>query len=256
MPEPNTDNLTLLESAARAAGGVVCKFFCTITKVWNKPDNAGPVTQADLAVNQMLDKYLRTARPNCGWLSEESEDTSDRQNCKYVFIINPIDGIRAFMDGAKHWGHVLAINCGGAMQVAAVYMPVIDLMFLAKHGKGARVNGHPICVTQRTEANGATALAQKGHLQPKHWPAGMPKVTRYFIYRMCCVAQGRFDAILALRPTWEWDVAAGTFIVTEADGCVTDRDGASLQFNSKYARLNGIVAAVHFDLLAELRGPA
>ena len=104
-------------------------------------------------------------------------------------------------------------------------------------------------------------LAGKAALAAAHWPGGVPPVTRHFrtslAWRLCLVADGRFDATLALRPVWEWDSAAASLIASEAGVTVTDRLGAPLRFNAPHPAGDGLLAApprLHADLLARLRG--
>ncbi|WP_294229727.1 inositol monophosphatase family protein, partial [uncultured Shimia sp.] len=105
---PVTD-LDLLIAAAQRAGKIATRYNGPDAKAWHKPEGAGPVTEADLAVNEMLEDTLRAARPDYGWLSEESLDEGDRIHAEKTFIIDPIDGTRSFIEGSDTWAHALAI---------------------------------------------------------------------------------------------------------------------------------------------------
>ena len=140
------NDLELITQAARAAGGIAMGFFQKDPEIWDKSDNAGPVTEADLAVDKMLSAELRAARPDYGWLSEETEDGAERLQKENVFIVDPIDGTRAFIAGTEHWSHSLAVAKAGQIQAAAVYLPVLDMMFCACLDGGAFLNGAPISV--------------------------------------------------------------------------------------------------------------
>ncbi|MGB3280066.1 MAG: inositol monophosphatase family protein, partial [Pseudorhodobacter sp.] len=111
MPGPDELNadLDLLVSAALEAGSIALRYFKREPQTWEKGDGAGPVTEADLAVNTMLAQRLRAARPGYGWLSEETPDNTARLAARRVFIIDPIDGTRAFIDGQDSFAHSLAI---------------------------------------------------------------------------------------------------------------------------------------------------
>ena len=253
------NDLTLLSDAARAAGDIAKHYFQKSPKAWDKGGTAGPVTEADLEVDRMLSCDLCTARPSYGWLSEETEDTVDRLSNEHVFIVDPIDGTRAFIEGELHWAHSLAISRSGCIQTAVVYMPMLDLMFTATNDGGAYLNGVRIIVSARSETQGANILSSKANFQKEFWPGGFPDLKRSFrsslAYRLCLVANGEFDGMLTLRPTWEWDVAAGCLIVSEAGGLATDQTGVKPVFNSKVGQLNGIVASnsdIHFGLIAGL----
>ena len=253
------NDLTLLSDAARAAGDIAKHYFQKGPKAWDKGGTAGPVTEADLEVDRMLSCDLCTARPSYGWLSEETEDSTDRLSNEHVFIVDPIDGTRAFIEGELHWAHSLAISRSGRIQTAVVYMPMLDLMFTATNDGGAYLNGVRIMVSARSETQGANILSSKANFQKEFWPGGFPDLKRSFrsslAYRLCLVANGEFDGMLTLRPTWEWDVAAGCLIVSEAGGLATDQTGVKPVFNSKVGQLNGIVASnsdIHFGLIAGL----
>ncbi len=260
MPGPDAD-LALLEAACYRAGDIAQGFFKSDPQIWHKDDDAGPVTEADLAVDTMLRDTLLAARPGFGWLSEETEDDPARLACEHVFIVDPIDGTRAFIEGAAHWAHSIAIAHRGQITHAAVYLPVKDMMFTAQRGAGARLNGAPIAPSGRADTDGACILANKANFRDEYWPGGMPGIRRSFrsslAYRLCLVANGAFDGMLTLRPTWEWDIAAGALIVAEAGGCGTDRTGGPLVFNAPHPAVNGVVAttpAIHATLIQGLTG--
>lgn len=245
MPETDLD---LLIKAARASGEIAKTFFQNEPKTWDKDDGAGPVTEADLAVNTYLEDVLRTARPEYGWLSEESLDDTKRQSNEYVFIIDPIDGTRSFIEGSRTWAHSLAIAREGRVTAAAVLLPMRDLMFSAALDQGATLNGQPLAVTRKEGFETSEILATRPALQSHHWRAGTaPEFSRHhrpsLAYRLALIAQGRFDAMLTLRPSWEWDIAAGALLVSEAGGTISDKTGRSLKFNNVDPRLNGVVAA-------------
>ncbi len=237
----------LLIEAARAAGEVARGFVGRDLDVTHKPGDAGPVTDADHAVNDTLKRVLRQARPDYGWLSEESEDTGDRMGRKHVFIVDPIDGTRSFIDGSNAWAHALAVVEDGQTVAAAVYLPMKDKLYSAARGHGAFLNGKRIRATGRRDLTGASVVAAKPNFDPMNWRGPVPQMQRTFrpslAYRLALVAEGRFDAMLTLRPSWEWDIAAGALILDEAGARVTDRMGQDLRFNNAHPQVNGVVAA-------------
>lgn len=255
---PETD-LALLVEAARRSGDIAKQYFQQDPDVTHKPNGAGPVTAGDLAVNAMLEGFLQAARPDYGWLSEETEDNAARLDTKCQFIIDPIDGTRAFIDGSKDWAHSLAVSEDGVPVAAAVYLPMRDLMFAASKGGGATLNGGTITVTC-APIQDATILGAKWNFDGRFWAGGvLPPIKRVFrsslAYRLSLVAQGRFDGMITLRPSWEWDIAAGALIIEEAGGTVTDQHGAPLCFNNSHPLVPGVLAAgsaLHADLLARL----
>ena len=239
-------DLPLLIDAALAAGRVAAGFTGPTAKRWEKPGDAGPVTEADLAVNASLHDQLRQARPDYGWLSEESEDDADRLAAPRVFIIDPIDGTRSFANGSRTWAHSIAVAEQGVVTAGVIYLPQRDLLFAAAAGQGATLNGAPIRSSGTRHLTSAKVLATKVNMQPEFWRGTIPQLDRShrpsLAYRMALVAQGRFDAMLTFRPTWEWDIAAGDLILREAGAQVTDRNGKPLRFNNATPALNGVVA--------------
>lgn len=244
---PEADLQALLVDAARASGEIARRHFGASPDTWDKSDNAGPVTEADLEIDRMLKAELLAAQPEFGWLSEETEDTQDRLNHDCIFIVDPIDGTRAFIAGEKHFSHSLAIAEKGEVIAAAVYVPMMDLMFAAHAGAPATLNGEVIEVTTPAALDGSTVLAARSNMKPENWLGEVPPVQRKFrpslAYRLCLVAQGRYDAMLTLRNCWEWDIAAGVLITRQAKGRATDRLDAQLKFNNPHPKTKGCLAA-------------
>ncbi|MEM1063944.1 MAG: 3'(2'),5'-bisphosphate nucleotidase CysQ [Pseudomonadota bacterium] len=248
-------DLALLVEAAHAAGEIALRYWRSENEVWQKGAD-GPVSEADLAVDTYLREMLTAARPEYGWLSEETTDDGTRHGAETVFIVDPIDGTRAFIAGERSWAHSLAVVRGGVPVAGVVFMPARDKLYAAHTGGGATQNGAAMSAGNRP-AN--SLLAARPALDPKHWPGGAPDVERHFrpslAYRMCLVAEGRFGGMLALRQSWEWDIAAGALICSEAGVAVSNRRGAALSFNSKEPRADGVVAAsapFHADLIGRL----
>lgn len=262
---PAVDDLTLLIQAAEAAGDIALKYSGPNAQRWDKPNGQGPVTEADLAVNAMLEATLPEARPDYGWLSEESEDDGARLGKSQVFIIDPIDGTRSFAEGSRTWAHSLAIATEREITAAVVYLPQRDLLYSAAKGAGAFCNGKPIAVTPPKPLSQSRVLAAKPNLDSQHWRGGRPPAFERsyrpsLAYRMARVADGGYSAMLTLRRSWEWDIAAGDLLLREAGGLNTDRSGAPLRFNNATPLLDGVIAAApqaHQELLQALdpQGP-
>lgn len=255
MPGPKED-AQLLADAALRAGRIAKTYFGQDPTVFDKGVE-GPVTEADLAIDVMLHEVLLAERPDYGWLSEETEDTDARLNAEHVFICDPIDGTRAFIEGGKSFSHSLAIARNGQITAAAVHVPMKDLLYVASLNGGATLNGAAISVTQTSVLMTAQVLTTKANLQPHHWQGPVPEVEKAYrpslAYRMSLVGNGRFDAMMAFRPTWEWDIAAGALIVTEAGGLATNGRGGDLRFNNPVPQVDGVMAggaSVHRQLVA------
>lgn len=253
-------DLALLIAAAREAGALARDLVTRPLETRDKPDGAGPVTAVDMAVDALFAHRLRTARPHYGWLSEEAEDTAARLGRERVFIVDPIDGTRSLIEGSDLWAHALAVVERGVVTAAVIYLPMRDKLYAAAVGQGATLNGAPIRVGARRAVPGATLLASAPALEPAHWHQGrVPMLRRGFrpslAYRLALVAEGRYDAMLTLRPTWEWDAAAGDLILREAGATTSDRRGGMLLFNNPTPQVAGVLAAnpaLHAGLSAAL----
>lgn len=254
-------DLALLVAAATGAGEIAARHFGTRIRHWQKGGGLGPVSAADLEVNAYLHQRLGAARPGYGWLSEESDSLGDpaRLTAAATFVVDPIDGTRAFLEGQKSFAHALAVVAGGRPVAAVVHLPLLGLTYRAIAGRGAWLGDRPLAVSPRGVLTGARVLASRASLEPKLWPGGLPAVERHFrtslAWRLALIGEGRFDAMITLRDAWDWDIAAAALIAAEAGARITDRRGAALAFNTRRARNAGVVAApepLHAGLLRAL----
>lgn len=254
MPEAD---LALLIAAAKIAGKIALSHWKASPQVWEKPEGQGPVSAADLEVNEALAGFLQAARPTYGWLSEETPDSVARLSTQAQFILDPIDGTRSFLQGDSAFSHALAVVQNRQVTAGVVYLPAMDKLYAATAQGAATLNGVDI----RASAPKAEprVLTSKSTLAPDHWPGGVPVLHRHFragmAWRLCLVAEGAFDAMLTLRPSWEWDIAAGALIAQRAGARVSDRHGQDLRFNAADPRSAGVIAAspdLHADLIARL----
>lgn len=243
---PATD-LALLVEAAEAAGQVALRYWRGALKSWDKGGGAGPVSEADLAVNDLLEQRLRGARPAYGWLSEESADDPARLDAARCFIVDPIDGTRAFIAGQDGFAVALAVAQGDRVTAGVVHLPARGVTYAARADGPATRNGHSIA-PRPAALEGATVLTSKAALDPVHWRGGLvPPVRREFrpslAWRLCLAAEGRFDAALSMRAAWEWDIAAASLIAERAGCAVTDRRGGAMRFNQARPLVDGLVVA-------------
>lgn len=256
-PEADRD---LLCEAAKEAGAAALAHHRRDPRTWEKSGGAGPVSEADLEADRLLARRLRSARPDYGWLSEETPDDRERLDRPRTFIVDPIDGTRAFLRGEAGWCVALATADRGRIIASVAYFPVSGMLYEAALGAGATRNGAPLSPSQRESLDGALALTGGPQLRPEHWPGGAPPVHKGYraslIHRILQASDGAADAAFTFRDVWEWDVAAGALIASEA-GCVaTDGAGAPLVFNSPTRRHPGLIVAppkLHARLMARRR---
>ena len=264
-PIPETENRhdlhedsIILEAAVREAGALALGHFFARPRVWSKTDST-PVSEADLAVNRLLECRLAGARPAYGWLSEESADRPSRLDAGRVWIVDPIDGTRAFVDGRPYWSLSVALIENGVPVLGAVYAPALNEYYAACRGLGTWRNRRRVHASHHTGLEGCRILSGKHFFAPGKWRRPWPDMTishrNSVAYRMALVAAGRFDAVLAPSPKNEWDLAAGDLLLREAGAVVTDMRGAALNYNNPAPRRSGLVAAapaLHDAIMAQL----
>ena len=247
MPEAErARDRDLLVAAAREAGEIARAGFEGVSKSWEK-SKGNPVTDTDLAVDRFLNERLCTARPGYGWLSEESTDTEARLGKHRLFVVDPIDGTIAFIKRKPEFTICIGVVEDGAPVAAVIYNPMTEEMFEAVLGHGARLNGSAIHVSARSELEGCRMLVARDVIEHPAWPQRWPSMDigkrASIAYRMALVANGTYDAMMALSSKHEWDTAAGTLIVEEAGGIVSTHAGAKLAYNQTVPNHRSIVAA-------------
>ncbi len=213
-------DLELLRSCAVSAGIVALSYFRRNIQSWTK-ENASPVTEADFKVNQMLYNSLMGARPNYGWLSEESADNLERLTKEYIFVVDPIDGTRAFMRGDDCWSISLAIVKNGKPIAGVIYAPALDELYEASIGSGAYLNSKTLCKSQikhhikRKLPIISTLGAIDIELEDKGLEFERGTAFPSLAYRLVQVATGVLDVALARRGAQDWDIAASAVILEE-----------------------------------------
>lgn len=232
-----------LSDVVREAGALALKTFRGTLRSWTKEKNS-PVSEADLAVDALLRDRLSS--PDTGWLSEESVDDRSRLAHRRVYIVDPIDGTRAYIAGEPDWSIAAALVEDGRPVVAAVFAPVDDEMFVAIAGQGAQRNGVPILASAGDELRGARVAGPKSYLNrlAEISPGIMqvPKIHSLAL-RLTRVAQGAIDAAFASVNARDWDLAAADLLVHEAGGAMTTVAGNVLLYNRHEPVHGALVAA-------------
>lgn len=201
--------------------------FGTSLRSWTKHD-ASPVTEADMAVNTFLHERLRALAPDYAWLSEETEDDRARLSAPRLWVVDPIDGTRSYMEGRTDWSISIALVDGGRPVVAALFAPAEECLFLAATGGGVTIDGAPMRLESHEGlarlriAGPKRSLERLAALLPDMQP--QPKVYSLAL-RLARVASGDLDAALASAASRDWDLAAADLLVHEAGGALTALDG-------------------------------
>jgi myo-inositol-1(or 4)-monophosphatase len=254
-----------LRAVARAAGAVALPFFragaATTARLWYK-ERGSPVTEADVAVDTYLKVHLSQALPEAGWLSEETTDDPARLGKRFVWIVDPIDGTRAYMSGHPDWSVAIALLDAGRPVLGVVYAPAHDQLYEASLRGGAMRNGRPIRVSAACALNGARVTGPKPLVTWLHGQAGpveiLPKIPSLAL-RLARVAEGSVDIGLVSSNSRDWDLAAADLILHEAGGRVTDFAGRELAYNRPepvHGELAAVSARLHPRVIAAMRSAA
>lgn len=251
-------DLDLILDAAKEAAALATGLRAKGLKVEHK-EGGSPVTNGDLAVDDLLKTRLLAARPDYGWLSEETPDNSARLSKERIFLIDPIDGTSAYVKGRDWWTVCIAVVEHGKTIAGVVIAPALDQTYAAAAGQGATLNGGPIAATGCDAVEGCNMLGDAKMFADPRWPAPWPdmhiEARNSVAYRMCLVAAGAFDAVVAPAPKHDWDMAAADLIAREAGARVTDNWGRPFVFNRPEAKQYGLVCsgpALHPLLLKRL----
>lgn len=238
--------LRILSDAMCLAGAEALRSASDGFEVYTKPDRS-PVTSADLAINKILHAHLLDAFPEDGWLSEESPDDLARLQKRRIWVIDPIDGTKAFISREPEFCISVALVEDGRPVVAAVFNPSSDELFAAMKGGGLLLNHEPISAkTDQRDQSLVIALSpwelRIGRFQSIEAFA-VSRPMRSIAWALALAASGRIHAVATLEPQNEWDVAAGALLIEEAGGTMSDGSGQDLTFNRTVPRYEGIIAA-------------
>ncbi len=239
--------LALLETAARDAGALARELIGKPLEIVSKRDGS-PVTNVDRAVNALLAERLQSARPDYGWLSEETpDDYAQRRGKARVFMLDPIDGTVALIRKIPEFTISIGIVADGRAIAGVIHNPVTEEMFVGAPGHSATLDGAPIRVSERSDLLGARVFAPKNRAAEALWRSPGPSLEfsqrRSIAYRLAATAAAQADAATLFGFKHEWDVAAGAAIVAAAGGAVSDLWGEPLVFNQVSPKIPGLAAA-------------
>lgn len=254
--------LALLRETVSDAARLVRTALTGPVRAWQKEDGSGTLTDVDLAVDGFLRTRLLQARPNYGWISEESPDDESRLDCRRVFIVDPVDGTGNLAAGRPDFAISVALIEDGVPIAGVIDAPGRGEVFTAIRGGGATGNGKRLQGPATRQADGARLLGRHSVLQPRYWRDAPPRFERQgslpMSLRACEVAQGGADVTLSVWPPWEWDIAAGDLVASEAGLCVSDLRGRTLRYNTRERRQQGLLIAraeLHAEIHSRIRAP-
>ncbi len=232
--------------AALAAGDILKRYYRGSYKIGSKGRN-NPVTSADLDADRAIRRMLTGAFPDYGWLSEETVDNSERLGKRRVWIVDPLDGTREFIEQVPEFCVAIALADRGEPVVGVSYNPITREMFWSARGMGCYLGKTRVRVTRTRTLHRANVLASRSETARGEWEVfhGVIKIapTGSVAYKLAMVAGGKADATFTRSPKNEWDIASGAALIAEAGGTITDIEGRALKFNQQRTKCAGLVAS-------------
>lgn len=238
----------------RDAGQIALDVARDGAKKWIKGDSS-IVTEADIKVDRFLAEKLGAIDPAIGWLSEETADTPHRLDRDLVWIVDPIDGTRAFVEGVPVWVVSVALVQKGRPVLGTIFNPTRDEMFEGRIGGGARLNGkivtaRPAVGVEEAEVVGPRAVMDD--LESIGVRTARASWVYALAYRLVSVAAGHVDAAIASARAKDWDIAAADLIMNEAGAGLVDLSGRQPLYNQA-SPVHGALVGASEPLTENLR---
>jgi len=239
-----SDDLTRIKEALLKAADVLREFPMGATKAERKGQN-DIVTAADHAVNKLLLDIL--PQPGDGWVSEETADDAARLDKRRVWIVDPLDGTREFVEGIPEWCVSIGLVEDGRPLAGGILNPATSELFLGAVGSGITMNGRPVSIRTNHKIGEMLVLASRSEVKRGEWESFKTapfqvKPVGSVAYKLGVVAAGGADATWTLTPKHEWDLAAGVALVKAAGGVVLTLAGQEPRFNRSRLLLDGLLA--------------
>ena len=247
------NDLKLAINASLKAGEIIMQYYCDDYEIKEKGYH-NPVTTADKEADSYLKSTLMSARPQYGWLSEETVDSKNRLNKEKVWIVDPLDGTKEFIEGVPQFVVSIALVEKGIPIIGVLHNPVTKETFHAAKGEGAYLNqGQYRCSIKDSTRDmvilNSRSETRRGLWEPykKHFKELRPIGS--VAYKMGLTAIGKADIFATLRPKNEWDICAGTCLINEAGGKVINLNGKDITFNNQKTLIEpGLIAGYNLSV--------
>jgi myo-inositol-1(or 4)-monophosphatase len=248
----------IARQAALAGAEVVARHASAERRAaWDKSDD-NPVTAADLEANAAILRVLRAARPDDAVLSEETADAPERLAAERVWIVDPLDGTKEFVEGVPQFSVSVALALAGEPVAGCVVEPTSGECFWAARGRGAYLGERRLAVSRAASLSESVMLSSRTELKRGQIEAFRGLFKRVdpvgsVALKLALVAAGRADVWLSAAPKSEWDVCAGDLLVREAGGVFVEFARGARRYNQRDVLLQPLMAAGSAALVEELR---
>lgn len=238
-------DLKKIKSALEAARQIAARHMSGPIEAQFKA-GGDPVTLADTELDKVLKDHL--CQNGDGWLSEETVDDLSRLEKQRVWIVDPLDGTREFVQGIGEWCISVALFENGSLSAAGILNPARDQLFLGSRQMAVTLNGQSVAVSNKADLQGARVLASRSEVNRGEWDRFMDGTFNIIpsgsvAYKLALVAAGIADATFTLTPKNEWDIAAGVLLIKASGGRVIDKEGRPFVFNRQNTLVTGLITS-------------
>ena len=251
------DDLHLIREAAAEAGRLALHYFGKNPEVWLKGGQS-PVSEADLVVDRYLQEFLLHARPDYGWISEETATDQQRTGRQRAFVVDPIDGTRAFLAGDDRWCVSIAVIDQGKPRCGVLDVPVRQEVLTTAFGMGAFQNGKPVTAHLPDDGRSYPVAMSRSHFNDL--PEGFRSRVAFssyvpsLAYRIAMVGRGELAGTFVRGGAHDWDLAAADLLLSEAGGRLLTLDGQRLSYGAVKGMVAGQKPFSHDVLVAAVAG--
>ena len=227
--------LKIAINAAKKAGEVILKYYKSKYEIKDKSYH-NPVTTADKEADEIIKKILMNNFPNYGWLSEETVDSRERLSKEKIWVVDPLDGTKEFIEGVPNFVVSIGLVKNGLPILGILYNPVTKELFSASKGRGAFLNNKRISCRSKEKTEEMIILNSRSETQHGLWD---PYLYKFKVlkpigsvaYKLGLTAAAKADVFASLRPKNEWDICAGNCIINESGGKLIDLNGNQRKYN-------------------------
>ena len=244
--------------AALAGGEVIARHASAKRRASFLKSDDNPVTAADLEANAAIHAVIHAAFPDDAVLSEETADNAARLGAERVWIVDPLDGTKEFIEGVPQFAVSIALALRGQPVAGCVFQPTTRQCFSARAGGGAQLDGEHVCVSNAANLAESVMLSSRTEMKRGQIEAFRSLFARVepvgsVALKLALVAAGRADFWLSAAPKSEWDVCAGDLLVREAGGTFIELARGERRYNQVDVLLRPLLAAGPIRLVEEFR---
>ncbi len=233
-----THELEIVKYACLEAGKEILRYYKNSYSIMDKSYH-NPVTDADHSANDKIESILRPEFPEYGWLSEETVDSPHRLQKDRVWIVDPLDGTKEFIEGVPNFVVSIGLVETGKPILGVLYNPVTEELFHAVKGRGSYYNGKRVRCSEANRLEGSSIVISRSETRRGLWKGTESWFSQQVhigsvAYKLGLTATGKFDSFATLRPKNEWDVCAGDLLITEAGGVLKNLENGLVRvYNQK-----------------------